>query len=169
MVALYSGRPFCANCLVSYYILRQCDVCGSWKVISSSFFQSLKQVHLRLLSCGCSVKSLAAAVSIHSVFKSCCGFAPQMIIVSPIPWKIATLTYLENSYQHRKNHSLISLIWKRRTRVYFDYIFEFLKARFCSHWCLWQNSHYLQWQQTQPLSLHNLQKVNILTLVICDI
>lgn len=142
----------------------------SWKVIFSPFFQSLKQVDLRLLFCACLMKSLAVAVSIYSAFKTCCIFAPQMIIVSPIPWKIAALTYFEDSYQHRNNHSLITFfIWKRRTCIYFDYIFDFLKARSCSHWCLWQNSHYLQWQQTQPLSLHNLQKVNILTLVICDI
>lgn len=87
-------------------------------IIFSSFFQSLKQVDLRLLFCDCLVKSLTFAVSIHSAFKTCCRFEPQMIIVSPIPWKIAALTYFEDSYQHGNNHSLITVLFEKEEHVF---------------------------------------------------
>lgn len=89
----------------------------SWKVIFS-FFQNQKQVDLRLQFCACLVKSLAVAVSIYSAFETCCIFAPQMIIVSPIPWKIAALTYFEDAYQHRNNHSLITVLFEKEEHVF---------------------------------------------------
>lgn len=85
----------------------------SWKVMFSFFFQSLKQVDLKLLFCACLVKSLTVAASVHSAFKTCCRFAPQMIIGSPIPWKNAALTYFEDSYQHRNNHGLITVLFEK--------------------------------------------------------
>lgn len=90
----------------------------SWKVIFSSSFQSLNQFDMRLLFCTCLVKSLTFAVSIHSALKTCFRFEPQMIIVSPIPWKIAALTYFEDSYQHRNNHSFITVVFEKEEHVF---------------------------------------------------
>lgn len=41
-----------------------------------------------------------------------------MITVAPIPWKIAAFTYFEDSYQHRNNRSLITVLFEKEEQVF---------------------------------------------------